>query len=192
MGLQWCDLQVSARIKLPVLVKWMPPQVDFCLNVDGASKGNPRYCGGGGCIRDSHGNFICGFAFFYGFGSSILAEARALHDGLQLAIDRQLQISVVYSDFATILRAIDAGRVPHWSVFPWWRGILDMLQVLKPQLMHTFREGNQIQLITIMMPLSPPDQVADAFLQGTPSRTFLAELQEIVAEKLARLEVELD
>ncbi|MQL97884.1 hypothetical protein Taro_030581 [Colocasia esculenta] len=105
---------VLARIKLPVLVKWTPPQVDFCLNVDGASNGNPGYCGGGGCIRDSHGNFICGFAFFYGSGSSILAEARALHDGLQLAINRQLQISVVFSDSATLLRAIAAGCVPHW------------------------------------------------------------------------------
>ncbi|MQM08171.1 hypothetical protein Taro_041025 [Colocasia esculenta] len=126
-------IPVSARIKLPVLVKWTPPQVDFCLNVDGASKGNSGYCGGGGCIRDSHGNFICGFAFFMVLGAAFWRRQ-----------GRSMMISVVFSDSATLLRAIAVGRVPHWSVFPWWRGILDMLQVLKPQLVHTFREGNQV------------------------------------------------
>ncbi|MQL95976.1 hypothetical protein Taro_028647, partial [Colocasia esculenta] len=101
---------VEARVKLPFPVKLRPPSVDLCLNVDGASKGNPGDCGGGGCIRDTHGNFICGFAFFYYSGSSILAETRALHDGLRLTIDRQLQISVVFSDSATLLSAIAAGR----------------------------------------------------------------------------------
>ncbi|MQL72146.1 hypothetical protein Taro_004485 [Colocasia esculenta] len=128
------------NVKSPILVKWLPPSTYCSLNVDGVSKGNPGKCGGGGCIRDSRGNFICGFSFFYGTGNSIVAEARALHDGLKLALDRNIRISVLFSDSATLIRAIAAGRYPHWAVYPWWRGICGMLTILKPDLMHTFRE----------------------------------------------------
>ncbi|MQL82973.1 hypothetical protein Taro_015455 [Colocasia esculenta] len=40
------------------LVRWIPPDDNFCLNVDGASKGNPGICGGGGCIRNNAGDVI--------------------------------------------------------------------------------------------------------------------------------------
>ncbi|MQL70999.1 hypothetical protein Taro_003314 [Colocasia esculenta] len=63
----------------------------------------------------AEGDFMCGFAFFYGTGSSLLAETRALHDGLRLALDRQLNVSLVYSDSATLVRAVIMGRLPHWS-----------------------------------------------------------------------------
>ncbi|MQL77731.1 hypothetical protein Taro_010148 [Colocasia esculenta] len=135
---------ISAKNKHPILVKWIPQIVSNSLNVDGASKGNPSICGGGGCIRDSHGNFIHGFAFFYGFGSSTLAKARAIHDGLRLAIECKLHISVVYSDSAVLRKAISSGRPPHWVVFPWWRSITHMIHILKPNMLHTFREGNQV------------------------------------------------
>ncbi|MQM19084.1 hypothetical protein Taro_052086 [Colocasia esculenta] len=39
--------------KVLKLVRWIPPIRNFSLNVDGACKGNPGVCGGGGCIRDS-------------------------------------------------------------------------------------------------------------------------------------------
>ncbi|MQL94781.1 hypothetical protein Taro_027441, partial [Colocasia esculenta] len=124
---------VSVRIKAPILVKWNPPTVNYSLHVDGASKGNPGICGGGGCIRDKLGNFIDGFAFFYGFGSSILAEARAIHDGLRLAIERHYHISVLYTDSTILLRAISSGRPPHWAMFvvspPWLRALCWLIRL---------------------------------------------------------------
>ncbi|MQL70341.1 hypothetical protein Taro_002661 [Colocasia esculenta] len=138
------NLQVSATRKAPILVKWVPPSSDYSLNVDGASKGNPGINGGGGCVRDSRGNLLCAFAFSYGIGSSIVAESRAIHDGLRLSLERHYPISVLYSDSAVILRAISVGQAPHWAVFPWWRGICDMIRILNPKLVHTYREGNQV------------------------------------------------
>ncbi|MQM05964.1 hypothetical protein Taro_038782 [Colocasia esculenta] len=40
--------------------------------------------------------------------------------------------------------AISVGQAPHWAVFPWWRGICDMIRILNPKLVHTYREGNQV------------------------------------------------
>ncbi|MQL73050.1 hypothetical protein Taro_005399 [Colocasia esculenta] len=69
------------------LIRWIPPSKGLVLNVDGASKGNPGTCGGGGCVRDCNGNLLFAFAHFYGFGSSLVAESRSLCDGLRLALD---------------------------------------------------------------------------------------------------------
>ncbi|MQM11611.1 hypothetical protein Taro_044519 [Colocasia esculenta] len=139
----------SGRLKVndfkpPKIVRWNPPFSNYNINVDGACKGNLGICGGGGCFRNTRGDFVCGFAFLYGSGSSLLAETRALHDGLRLALERNLNVSIVYSDSATLVRAISMGRLPHWVVFPWWRGIRSMVQILKPQ------------LVTIMLKSSLP------------------------------------
>ncbi|MQL74981.1 hypothetical protein Taro_007355 [Colocasia esculenta] len=94
---------MTKRMKL---VRWIPPLVDFCLNVDGASKGNPGLCGGGGCIRDKHGTILLAFANFYGVGSSIIAETRALCDGLRLAYFLGIRLSAIYSDSSTLVQSI--------------------------------------------------------------------------------------
>ncbi|MQM11152.1 hypothetical protein Taro_044055 [Colocasia esculenta] len=68
------------------LVRWIPLIMGLCLNVvDGASKGNPGVCGGGGCIRDVHGSIRVAFAHFYEDGNNMITEIRSMCDGLQLA-----------------------------------------------------------------------------------------------------------
>ncbi|MQL85627.1 hypothetical protein Taro_018150 [Colocasia esculenta] len=82
----------------------IPPLVDFCLNVDGASKGNPGICGGGGCICDKHGKLLLAFANFYGVGKNIIAETRAcMCDGLRLAHFLGVRLSAIYSDLSTLV-----------------------------------------------------------------------------------------
>ncbi|MQM19265.1 hypothetical protein Taro_052266 [Colocasia esculenta] len=49
------------------LIRWIPPLHGLCLNVDGASKGNPGISGGGGCVRNSNGDILLAFVFHYGF-----------------------------------------------------------------------------------------------------------------------------
>ncbi|MQM14033.1 hypothetical protein Taro_046958 [Colocasia esculenta] len=73
-----------------------------------------------------------------------MAEARAIHDGLRLAMERHLKVSVLYSDSAILVWAITLRQLPHWDVIPWWRGICSMLEILKPAIVHSFREGNQM------------------------------------------------
>ncbi|MQL84812.1 hypothetical protein Taro_017323, partial [Colocasia esculenta] len=76
------------------LVRWIPPITGLCLNVDGASKGNPGLCGGGGCIHDEHGSVRVAFAHFYDDSTSMIVETRALCDGLRLADFLGLRLSI--------------------------------------------------------------------------------------------------
>ncbi|MQM13678.1 hypothetical protein Taro_046604 [Colocasia esculenta] len=126
------------------LVCWIPPLVDFCLNVDGASKGNPGFCGGGGCIRDKRGTILLAFANFYGVGNNIIAETRALCDGLRLAHFLVVRLSAIYSDSSTLLYSIQQGKCSNWHIQRWWRPARDLLQGNATILSHVFRETNQV------------------------------------------------
>ncbi|MQL89284.1 hypothetical protein Taro_021863 [Colocasia esculenta] len=77
------NLKAEVIVKAPILVRWIPPVINYSINVDGACKGNPGACGGGGCFRDVNDDFVFGFAYFYGTGNSLMAETRAIHDGLR-------------------------------------------------------------------------------------------------------------
>ncbi|MQM21519.1 hypothetical protein Taro_054559 [Colocasia esculenta] len=81
---------------------------DFCLNVDGASKGNLGICGRGGCIPNSHGNVLVAFANFYGEGNNIIAETRALCDGLLLAHFLGVHLSAILYPLLTLSSRVDA------------------------------------------------------------------------------------
>ncbi|MQL93625.1 hypothetical protein Taro_026271 [Colocasia esculenta] len=91
------------------LVRWNPPISGLCLNVDGASKGNPGLCGGGGCIRDENGEIMVAFANFYDDGSSMIAEIRALCDGLRLADFLGCRLSSVHTDSWVLANSIEEG-----------------------------------------------------------------------------------
>ncbi|MQL78565.1 hypothetical protein Taro_010989 [Colocasia esculenta] len=126
------------------LVRWIPPLVDFCLNVDGASKGNPGFCGGGGCIRDKRGTILLAFANFYGVGNNIIAETRALWDGLRLTYFLGVCLSEIYSDSSTLVHSIQKGKCSNWHIQRWWRPSRDLLQGNATILSHVFRETNQV------------------------------------------------
>ncbi|MQM11632.1 hypothetical protein Taro_044544 [Colocasia esculenta] len=99
------------------LVRWIPPVVDFCLNVDGASKGNP--------------------------GNSLIAEARALCDGLRLAHFVGVRLSAIYSDSSTLVHSMQQGKCPSWLIHRWWRSSRDLLDN-GSSFVHVFRETNQV------------------------------------------------
>ncbi|MQM21553.1 hypothetical protein Taro_054595 [Colocasia esculenta] len=130
--------------KMLKLVRWIPPLHDFSLNVDGACKGNPSDCGGGGCIRDSQGNVHLAFAHFYGVGTRMLAEIRALSDGLRLASAIGHRISIVYSDSQVIAHSMKEDRVVSWQSFRWWREARRILMQNGISLLHVYRETNQV------------------------------------------------
>ena len=77
--------QVTSKIPFPV--SWNKPSFGWHkLNTDGASVGNPSKVGGGGVIRDCHGDWVKGYSRSIGYTTSVLAEWWALRDGLILAI----------------------------------------------------------------------------------------------------------
>ncbi|MQL95462.1 hypothetical protein Taro_028128 [Colocasia esculenta] len=133
----------TVKMKKPMLVRWTPPQTGLYLNVDSASKGNPGFSGGGGCIRDSKGCIRLGFAFFYGQGDSLTAETRALYDGLCLADQHGFHISNVFSDSFVLVQSFKTNRCPSWKCTWWWREASSLLRESSVQLHHVYRETNR-------------------------------------------------
>lgn len=84
------------------------------------------------------------FAFSYGMGMSLLAETRALHDGLAIAYLCGIRLMEIYSDCAVLVEACRKKEVPCWMAFPWWNKILSFLRGCGCQVQHIFREGNQV------------------------------------------------
>ncbi|MQM23530.1 hypothetical protein Taro_056595, partial [Colocasia esculenta] len=121
----WAIYGVSSKVLK--LVRWIPPLSNFSLNVDGTCKGNPGVCGGGGCIRDSHGNVHVAFSHFCGDGTSMIAEVRALYDGLKLAASIGFQLSTVYSDSQSLVKSIEEKKMISWQSYRWWREVLSLL-----------------------------------------------------------------
>ncbi|MQM14649.1 hypothetical protein Taro_047585, partial [Colocasia esculenta] len=102
----------------------LPPRVDFCLNVDGACKGNPGVCGGGRCIISANGEVHLAFAFCYEYGNSMLAEVHALCDAL--------------------VQSIISGVCPLWQSSWWWRVARSFLGKAGAQIVHVYRESNWV------------------------------------------------
>lgn len=125
-------------------VRWIAPTQGLALNVDGSSKGNPGLAGGGGCVRDRMGKLILGFAYFYGYGTNVAAEGRALLDGLRLAHHHGLEITVIYSDSKVLIDMLAANKDPPWHLLPWWNQLQQLFLKTHCPLIHTYREANQV------------------------------------------------
>lgn len=58
--------------------------------MNGSLLGNPRLVGGGGVLRNEHGNWVIGFSRKIGIITSYLAELWALQDGLNICLSKNL------------------------------------------------------------------------------------------------------
>ncbi|MQM16291.1 hypothetical protein Taro_049247 [Colocasia esculenta] len=126
------------------LIRWIPPSKGLVLNVDGASKGNPGACGGGGCVRDCNGNLLFAFAHYYRFGSNLVVESRSLCDGLRLALEHGFHLAEIRSDSLTLVTSISSGKVPSWECLHWWRDALSIIQTFHLNINHIYRQANQL------------------------------------------------
>lgn len=138
---QW-GLFVHCKVIQISVVIWNAPVVAFALNIDGASKGNPGPAGGGGCFRDCSGKMLLGFSYYYGIGSCIVAEGRALLDGLRLAKLHGILLSIIYTDSKVIYDLVKGNGYPPWQLVPWWSSLKDSFQLSSIPIVHIFREAN--------------------------------------------------
>ncbi|MQL93978.1 hypothetical protein Taro_026627 [Colocasia esculenta] len=142
--LLWFGYVPRCSTKLLKLVRWIPPICDLSLNVDGACKGNPGECGGGGCIRDPQGNVHMAFYHFYGVGTSMIAELRALCDGLRLARSSGYRLSIIYSDSQVLVNSIYEEKMLSWRSYRWWKEVISLISREPILLSHVYRETNQL------------------------------------------------
>lgn len=120
----------------------MPPPQNFKLNVDGASKGNPGLAGGGGLIRDHHGSLVLAYSHFYGPCHSLVAEARAMLDGLRYAAACDIKLHSVESDSLVLVNIIKTSSISPWRLIPLISELRSLITFLEADIVHTYREGN--------------------------------------------------
>ncbi|MQL68590.1 hypothetical protein Taro_000888 [Colocasia esculenta] len=143
-ALQYIGLFPSFKYTSIKIFRWKPPDYGLVLHVDGASKGNPGLCGGGGCIRDSSGNFLFAFAHSYGIGGSLMVEVRALYDGLQLAFEFGFVLTTICFDSQILVNSLRSGKPPSWDCMHWWRAACSLFNAAKSRAFHVYRHLNQV------------------------------------------------
>ncbi|XP_077251044.1 uncharacterized protein LOC143890293 [Tasmannia lanceolata] len=95
------------RIQKDCWILWKrPPKGTLKLNIDGASKGNPGEAGGGGVIRNEKSTVILAFSLYYEKGSNMVAETRALLNGLRCCKAFNMSKIIVESDSKVLIDLI--------------------------------------------------------------------------------------
>lgn len=130
-----------------VQIGWSPPPSGSCkMNTDGAAKSNPGMAAAGGVLRDSRGRWLGSFARNIGWTTSLEAELWALRDGLQLALNMEINDLILETD-SLVAKDLISGMHSH-GANRFSNLIFDcrQLMMLFPQctITHTLREGNSV------------------------------------------------
>jgi len=92
-----------------------PPQGFLKVNIDGASKGNPREVGFGGSIRDSEGMIKYIFHGHLERGANNMAELLALDQCMEILVETNLWNVIIEADsklFIEVAKKIQNGALP--------------------------------------------------------------------------------
>ena len=124
------------------LVRWYPPPPGFVkLNFDGSLINSSA--AGGFIIRDWTGRLIKAGATYYGDTSILVAEARALRDGLRLAIQAGFTNIIIEGDNKTVIQALKGMVHVPWKIST----IIEDIHAwqthgIQLTITHVFREAN--------------------------------------------------
>ncbi|XP_058099677.1 uncharacterized protein LOC131244026 [Magnolia sinica] len=125
------------------VVLWQKPPVGWVkVNVDGSSRGNPGFAGGGGICRNDKGEFIFGFAFGYSVILNIGAVVCAAHDGLLLCLEKGFSKIVVESDSDLVIKVFNKGANIGWQWNGWRVKTNSLRDLTLVEFKHVFKEGN--------------------------------------------------
>lgn len=111
------------------------------LNTDGLAHGSTR--GGGGILRDEHGNWINGFARNCGKVNSVMAELWALRDGLHMAAMQNTHYLIVELNALAVVQLMKSS-IANLSLEPLLtncRLLLKKFPHLRVE--HVYREANK-------------------------------------------------
>eukprot|EP00253_Pinus_taeda_P010228 PITA_10228 len=101
------------RLEESEFIKWRSALEDHYLFFDGASKGNPGIAGSGGVLLNPGGFTEMRFHSGLGIETNNRAEALALWQGLNLAINRNILSLFVFGDSRLIIQDLLFPKTPH-------------------------------------------------------------------------------
>ena len=141
------SIGMEAKVKNPktiIPIGWEKPLEGWMkLNLDGSALGNLGRAGGGGIIRDHEGDWIRGYARALGNTNSIVAELRALRDGLNLARDLRLNNLIIELDAlcVVILMNNDSENLLMKPLLTDCKNLWKAIS--NKQVIYTYHEANQ-------------------------------------------------
>ncbi|XP_070046794.1 uncharacterized protein [Nicotiana tomentosiformis] len=99
-------------------VTWKIPHVGwYKCNIDGASRGNPGPSSFGFCIRDSVGDFVYARTQIIEETINIVAEARAIVEGLAYCVEKELHPLIIETDSLVMKKIIEGECTTTFSTF---------------------------------------------------------------------------
>ncbi|MQL86904.1 hypothetical protein Taro_019436 [Colocasia esculenta] len=94
-------------------------------------------------VSEIDGVLLWWLLLFYGQGNCLIAEARALCDGLRVVDFLGIRLSIIYSDSA-LINSFKSRICPSWQAYRWWREVKDQRKGRDPLLRHCYHETNQV------------------------------------------------
>lgn len=75
----------------------------------------------------------------------MVAEARALLDGMRIIDKIGIEVEAIYSDSLILVNLIKQNKKrPPWSIMIWWEEIQSYIKKHEWKVVHTYREGNTV------------------------------------------------
>uniref|UniRef100_M1BVH0 RNase H family protein n=2 Tax=Solanum tuberosum TaxID=4113 RepID=M1BVH0_SOLTU len=133
---------VSINHKNAIRVNWIRLPTMFAkLNTNGSCV-NGR-CGGGGILRNALGQVIMAFTINLGEGTSSWAEAMSMLHGMQLCIQRGVNMIIGETDSILLAKAITKSWSIPWRMYIPVKKIQKIVEEHGFTINHCLREANQ-------------------------------------------------
>ncbi|XP_059066571.1 uncharacterized protein LOC131857838 [Cryptomeria japonica] len=125
--------------------RWQPPGEGWVkLNLDGASRGNPRQAGIGFYVHNWECKEITTLASPVGIKTNNWAELMALVEGLHLFRKLGVKNLDIEGDSAIIVNALRKGNMPNWRLNTLLSKAIDLCKGFDRFIVnHIYREGNK-------------------------------------------------
>ena len=137
-----------------LFIRWQTPNIGIIkLNFDGSLQNNSR--AGGFILRDWKGATLLTGAANYGSTSILVAEGRALRDGLQAAVEAGYKQLHIEGDNLILIEAVKGESTIPWRLKYVIHDIRMMLSQLDDvQVNHIYREANMAGLASQIWPFN--------------------------------------
>lgn len=137
------NVQVSTTVTNLMITWCKPSDGRVKLNSDGASKGNQRSSGGGSILQDNGGKLIWAQTDGYGIQSNMVAETRALLQGVKRCLaEGNTHVDLEMDSFILMQIVKKEVDIP-WLVIYEIRELWSCLSSMDVKIMHAYREINQ-------------------------------------------------
>ncbi|XP_075092125.1 uncharacterized protein LOC142172415 [Nicotiana tabacum] len=113
-------------------------------NIDGASKGNPGPSSLGFYVRDDEGDMVYARAVDLGVTTNVVAEAKAILQGLEYSVEHDLHPLILETDSLVMKKAIEGEWDPPWVIAQGVKKTIEMKDNFNVIFQHVFREGNSL------------------------------------------------